>query len=138
MAQEQLSFSVQALTSHSYSEIVLGFNCVRRLGGWAAPAPVSGCRGRVPGFLLGPLRLAARLVRGGEPVPGGGQPLPPFGPAGQRGMISLFFTDKLTARSGIRITLMKGLLAVAAATASSKLGVSWAVRWLAFLLGCPG
>src|SRR6266705_1740930 len=53
------------------------------------------------------------------------------------GMISLFFTDKLTARSGIRITLMKGLLAIAAATASSKLAVPWAVRWLAFLLGCP-
>jgi hypothetical protein len=53
------------------------------------------------------------------------------------GMISLFFTTKLTARSGIRITLMTGLLAIAAATASSKLAVPWAVRWLAFLLGCP-
>src|ERR1019366_6588401 len=47
------------------------------------------------------------------------------------------FTTKLTARSGIRITLMTGLLAIAAATASSKLAVPWAVRWLAFLLGCP-
>ena len=53
------------------------------------------------------------------------------------GMISLFFTTKLTARSGIRITLMTGLLALGAATASSKLAVPWAVRWLAFLLGCP-
>lgn len=52
-------------------------------------------------------------------------------------MISLFFADKLTARSGIRITLMTGVLAIAAATASSKLAVPWAARWLAFLLGCP-
>jgi hypothetical protein len=56
----------------------------RRLGGGPAPAPFPGCRGRVPGFLLGPLFVAAGLVLGGEAVPGPGQPLPAFGPAGQR------------------------------------------------------
>ena len=56
----------------------------RRLIGRAVPAPFPGCRGSLPRFLLGPLRLAARLVLGGKPVPGPGQPLPPFGPAGQR------------------------------------------------------
>jgi len=35
-------------------------------------------------LLPGPLRVAAGLVLGGEPVPGPGQPLPPLGPAGQR------------------------------------------------------
>ena len=62
----------------------LGAGAVRawRLIGRAAPAPFPGCRGSFPRFLLGPLRLAARLVLGGEPVPGPGQPLPPFGPAG--------------------------------------------------------
>ena len=43
-----------------------------RLIARAVPARFPGRRGRVPGFLLGPLRVAARLVLGEEPVPGGG------------------------------------------------------------------
>ena len=59
------------------------------VGAWlvaGAPpaAPLAGRGGCVPGFLFSPLRAAAGLVLGGQPVPGGGQPLPPFGPAGQR------------------------------------------------------
>jgi hypothetical protein len=51
----------------------------------AAPtAPFPGCRGLVPGFLLGPLRVAAGLVLGRQPAGGGGQPLPPSGPPRQR------------------------------------------------------
>ena len=58
------------------------------VGAWlvagAAPAaPLAGRGGCVPGFLFSPLRAAAGLVLGGQPVPGGGQPLPPFGSAGQ-------------------------------------------------------
>jgi hypothetical protein len=49
-----------------------------------ASAPLPGRRGRIPGVLLGPLRVPARLVLGGEPVPGPGQPRPPPGPPGQR------------------------------------------------------
>jgi hypothetical protein len=36
------------------------------------PAPFPGRRGRIPGLLLGLLRVAAGLFFGGEPVPGGG------------------------------------------------------------------
>jgi hypothetical protein len=56
----------------------------RRLIGRPAPAPFPRRRGRLPGFLPGPLRLAARRVLSRQPVPGPGQPLPPLGPAGQR------------------------------------------------------
>jgi hypothetical protein len=57
----------------------------RRLTGRAAsPAAFPGGRGCVPGFLLRPLRLAAGLVPGRQPVPCPGQPLPPLSPAGQR------------------------------------------------------
>jgi hypothetical protein len=56
----------------------------RRLISRAAPTPFPRCRGRVPCFLLRPLRVAARLVLSRQPVPGPGQPLPPSGPAGQR------------------------------------------------------
>ena len=55
-----------------------------RLIAWAVPAPLPGRRGFLPGLLPGPLRLAARLVPGRQPVPGPGQPLPPLSPAGQR------------------------------------------------------
>jgi hypothetical protein len=56
----------------------------RRLIAGAVPAPFPGRCGRVPGFLLGPLRVAARPVLGRQPVGGGGQPLPPLSPSGQR------------------------------------------------------
>ncbi len=55
--------------------------------GWyngTAAAAFPGCRVRVPGFLLGPLRVAAGPVLGRQPVPRLSEPLPPFGPAGQR------------------------------------------------------
>jgi hypothetical protein len=58
------------------------------VGAWltagAAAAPFPGRRGRVAGFLPDPLRVAAGLILGHQPVPGRGQPLPPPGPAGQR------------------------------------------------------
>ena len=54
-----------------------------RLIAGTAPAPFPGRRGRIPGILLCPLRVAARLVPGRQPVPGPGQPLTPLSPARQ-------------------------------------------------------
>jgi hypothetical protein len=56
----------------------------RRLVGRAVAAPFPGRRGRLPGLLLGPLRVAAGLVLGRQPVPRTGQPIPPLSPPGQR------------------------------------------------------
>ena len=49
------------------------------------PAPRFVRRGsRFPRLDLGPLRVPASLVLGGEPIVGPGQPLAPLGPPGQR------------------------------------------------------
>jgi hypothetical protein len=79
----------QALTAmagrYSTAAVAMGqparFRARRLIGRAASPAafPDGGC---VPGFLLRPLRLAARRVLGRQPVPRPGQPLPPLGPAG--------------------------------------------------------
>jgi hypothetical protein len=57
---------------------------VRGLLRWPQAPRLARRGGRIPRLDLGPLRITAGLVLGGQPVPGPGQPLTPLGLPGQR------------------------------------------------------